>query len=194
MIDLSSATELNTTCVSCGGTFHVDAAHLGHVVRCPHCHKIVPTKLAQMNSYLASSGDHGVMVEGRVIGDSDGYFQSVAGESHHQDVLQAIKHDAPRPAGQVEFTAFLRPERNNPYDANAIGVFDREHGQVGYLPREDAARFRPIADRLLARGRCIACPARLTGGTADKPYIGVTLSLPPADEVESMEDDLLSGE
>lgn len=181
-------------CVSCGGCFHVDAAHLGHVVRCPHCHKIVPTKLDQMNSYLASSGKGGAMVQGRIIGDEGGFFQSVAGESFHQDVLQAIKQDAPPHAGQVEFTAFLRPEANNPYDANAIRVFDREHGLVGYLPREDAARFRPIADRLLARGRCLACPARLTGGTADKPFIGVTLSLPPAEEVEDMEEDLLSGE
>ena len=181
-------------CVSCGGCFHVDAAHLGHVVRCLHCHKIVPTKLDQMNSYLASSGKGGVMVQGRIIGDEGGFFQSVAGESFHQDVLQAIKQDAPPHAGQVEFTAFLRPEANNPYDANAIRVFDREHGQVGYLPREDAARFRPIADRLLARGRCLACPARLTGGTADKPLIGVTLSLPPAEEVEDMEEELLSGE
>ena len=147
-----------------------------------------------MASYAAASGATALVAEGRLVKDEDGFFQPVAGESFYQEALQAIKHSGPSGRVPVEFTAFLIPEPHNPHDANAIAVFHRGCGQVGYLPREDAARFRPIADRLIARGRCIACPAHLTGGTADKPYIGVTLSLPPVGTMHDVEDDLLSGE
>jgi hypothetical protein len=59
----------------------------------------------------------------------------VRGESHRLDALQS-------PAFAAGAPVVLLPEPSNPYDANAVGVWDAARTvQAGYLPREHAARI-----------------------------------------------------
>jgi len=71
----------------------------------------------------------------------------VRGEAHRPEALQS-------PAFAAGASLALVPEPNNPYDANAVGIWDATRSkQAGYLPREHAAR---IAERLL-RGEVPRC-------------------------------------
>ncbi len=38
----------------------------------------------------------------------------------------------------------LRPEPDNPYDANAVAVFTKDSNQIGYLSREVAERLHNV--------------------------------------------------
>jgi hypothetical protein len=69
------------------------------------------------------------------------------------------------------------PEPYNPYDANAIGVHGPT-GKVGYLAREDAARYVGTFDVLRKRGYDGgSCTGLLNGGDRDRPSLGVVLTL-----------------
>jgi HIRAN domain len=75
------------------------------------------------------------------------------------------------------FQAFLIPEPDNRYDANAVGVWS-SCGQVGHLPREDALLYRPLFDEIRSRGyEGGSCEGVMLGGTPDKPNIGILLRL-----------------
>jgi hypothetical protein len=75
------------------------------------------------------------------------------------------------------FQAFLIAEPNNKYDANAVGVWSA-CGQVGHLPRDEAAHYRALFDALHGRGYDGAsCEAYMVGGTPEKPNIGIVLRL-----------------
>ena len=50
-------------------------------------------------------------------------------------------YKATAPAVPGEPVGFVR-ERDNPYDSNAIGVFDRDGQKLGYLFRAVAAEIR----------------------------------------------------
>jgi len=64
----------------------------------------------------------------------------VRGEAHRPGALQS-------PGFAAGASLTLVPEPNNPYDANAVGVWDATRSnQAGYLPHEHAVR---IAKRLL---------------------------------------------
>lgn len=104
--------------------------------------------------------------------------QSVVGESNYQPALKAaaggrvVARDDFDAAVHAE--AVLVPEPRNPYDVNAVRV--QINGQkVGYLPREDAADYRPALDRLWQDGTLATCPARIMGG-GKRPY-GIFLHL-----------------
>ena len=106
-----------------------------------------------------------------------GSLLGVAGERYHQAALEkTIAHDE----GSIPlhgddeylrgvadergrtlrwFTAHLVPEPANAYDANAIAVYSRA-GKVGYLPRERAADYAEVFERLRWLGADSArCPA-----------------------------------
>ena len=119
-----------------------------------------------------------VTLENLEVGLDRNFMRSVAGESHYQEALRAIDGGRRSSGQEVIFDACLLPEASNPYDANAILIVDAQQRQVGYLPRNDAAEFKPYVDALLRVGRFLSCPARLTGGEPGKPFLGVTLSLP----------------
>ena len=54
--------------------------------------------------------------------------------------------------------------------------------QVGYLSREDAVWYRPVFAALAAQQLIGVARAKMIGGVADKPSIGVMLDLnDPAD-------------
>ncbi len=102
-------------------------------------------------------------------------YSRVVGESHRQEALH--RHlDLAQPHGYV--LAQLIRDRRNHYDSGAVAVFlGSDH--VGYIPREELGYegqplYKALA-RLNRRGAPATAWARLTGGTPDKPTVGITL-------------------
>jgi len=59
---------------------------------------------------------------------------------------------------------------------------------VGYLQREDAARYRPVLETLARRELIGVARAKLIGGVAGKPSIGVMLDInEPMDLLSAIE-------
>jgi collagen type III alpha len=58
------------------------------------------------------------------------------------------------------FTATLLPEPTNRFDPDAVAVHI-DGQRIGYLPREDAARYRPALDEIHASGRTPTVAARI---------------------------------
>jgi hypothetical protein len=93
----------------------------------------------------------------------------VAGATHYQDALAAAA--GPKRAGGVELrTRFaLVAEPENPHDPAAIAVRLEEGGErVGYLPREEAARYGRLMDAVAARGRRPVTDGVILGGDASR--------------------------
>lgn len=99
---------------------------------------------------------------------------SVVGESHYQDNLKGLM-DALTLLGRKGhgFIATLVLQPDNPHDANAIAVTCGGNC-LGYLPRDVAAELHPLLAPLAPP---LDVLARLTGGTPEKPSIGVVLDL-----------------
>jgi hypothetical protein len=73
--------------------------------------------------------------------------------------------------------AVLVREPYNPHDPNALAVHGPT-GQVGYLAREDAARYVDTFDALRKLGyEGGSCTGLLNGGDRDRPSLGVVLTL-----------------
>jgi hypothetical protein len=110
----------------------------------------------------------------------------VVGELRRQDSLWQIVGGRQRAElrVRVDICAVLVPEAGNPYDSSAIGVWI-EGVQVGYLSRENAARYRPGLFALQQKhGQPIALPGVITGGGLrdDGPgRLGVFLNHDPED-------------
>ena len=93
-----------------------------------------------------------------------GYLGAV-GESQYQPALRQVARNG------RECWACLVPEPDNPFDSNAVMV--QIDGQtVGYLDRSAARKYQR---RLLPLSEPIRIPAKLIGGTSDKPSFGVLL-------------------
>jgi hypothetical protein len=93
-----------------------------------------------------------------------GYLSAV-GESLYQPALRRVAR-----SGRVCW-ATLISEPTNPFDANAV-VVQIQNEVVGYLTRSDARRYQP---RLRALEQPLQVPAKLIGGTRDRPSFGVLL-------------------
>lgn len=110
-------------------------------------------------------------------------LMGVAGESFHQPALRKLLKELRVLAGDLglsrdefndfgrDFTATLMAEPENAHDSNAIAVLGPDGQVLGHLRRSVAAEYQK---RLLITGP-LPCAATLTGGTRDKPHIGVTL-------------------
>lgn len=89
----------------------------------------------------------------------------VMGESNYQDALWRVlgkRYDGTQ--HRLETVAVLVPEKDNPYDADAVYVSVRG-AKVGYLSRDNAAKFRPGLLRLMdEHGAAIAVRATIVGG------------------------------
>ena len=118
----------------------------------------------------------------------------VVGESNYQDALARVSGgrtgDGPANPEQL---AVLWPEPNNRYDKNAIAV-KIEGRTVGYLSRENAVRYQPVARWADTHDRKVACNATVIGGWdrggSDKGSFGVVLRLgSPAECVLDMLDE-----
>jgi HIRAN domain len=109
----------------------------------------------------------------------------VVGESHRQDALWGIAGGRSTEHVRQRVMAVLIPETTNEYDPNAISVWVNGL-QVGFLSRENAARYRP---GLLALWQQHKKPIGLEGaivGGGRRPdgeigYLGVFLDHDPAD-------------
>ena len=77
----------------------------------------------------------------------------VVGEAYRDDDVIAVIGRRPKVDEEIELReiATLVPEPDNPYDKNAISV--RIKGRlVGYLSKDDAKRYKPFVDRIVASG------------------------------------------
>ncbi|MEV6638781.1 hypothetical protein [Amycolatopsis sp. NPDC051371] len=107
---------------------------------------------------------------------------TVVGESHYQPALRrAVRGAVPGtdPARHVPVVAALVPEPGNPADRYAVRVDVVTAGgsePVGYLSRSTARAYQRPLIALRNQGCVGTCPARVTGGGADRSY-GIYLHL-----------------
>ncbi|WP_250002910.1 HIRAN domain-containing protein [Actinoplanes sp. M2I2] len=123
----------------------------------------------------------------------------VAGESHRATAIRALFGKDFKPHGSEIFEpALLVPEPGNRHDSNAVGVWIRG-GLVGYLPREEAARYAPVLTQLVDSGWAPQVTARVWGAEWDdfegrrptfrgsiqldlaEPHLIVPANLPPSE-------------
>jgi hypothetical protein len=108
----------------------------------------------------------------------------VVGESYHQESLWSIVGGKTTEHVRQEIVASLVPESNNAFDANAISIWITEL-QVGFLSRDDAARYRPGLLALCKRlGTPIALRGHVVGGGQRGDgigFLGVFLDHDPTD-------------
>lgn len=111
---------------------------------------------------------------------------NVVGEASYQENLWAVVGEgrSKEETVRVQISALLTAETDNPYDTNAISVWINGL-RVGYLSREDAARYRPgllaLQNRMNTR---IALRGAIVGGGIrdDGPgRLGVFLRHDPTD-------------
>ncbi len=111
-----------------------------------------------------------------------GGFVSAVGKSAYLDELKEILRRTPIHKGSYGTIATLSPEPSNQHDPNAIRVLIG-NTPVGYLSRVDAKTFRKSHVAAIASEQHIQCKARLTGGTYERPNIGVFLDFNIKEEV-----------
>lgn len=77
----------------------------------------------------------------------------VVGEAYRDDEVIAVIGRRPKVDEEVELReiATLIPEPDNPYDKNAVSVRIKVH-LVGYMSKDDAKRYKPVVDRIVASG------------------------------------------
>ena len=119
---------------------------------------LYPQDRAQSSSHAraegASSPQRGTRTGYLLIG-ADGYANTeVAGEFARVDSIHKAIGRKPKLDEEIELTdlvAALVPEPSNPHDRNAIMV--QINGQhIGYLEKEDAARYQPVIRQVWDRG------------------------------------------
>jgi collagen type III alpha len=87
----------------------------------------------------------------------------VAGEAHYAKQLRSLFGGEFQQHGtEIEVTVQLVPEPANRHDRNAVGVWAGPL-QLGYLPRDDAARYAGVLSGLVARGWVPQVAARVWG-------------------------------
>ncbi|MFF0318934.1 HIRAN domain-containing protein [Micromonospora sp. NPDC005252] len=78
--------------------------------------------------------------------------QEVAGESNYSKEIRGLFGRSFDPDGtEITAAAHLIPEPTNKYDPNAVKVVCSGNC-VGYLPKEDAARYAPVLTQLINQG------------------------------------------
>ena len=87
----------------------------------------------------------------------------VVGESNYGKEIQGLLPRGFDENGQeVIVNVLLSREPNNRFDRNAV-TLRATTGTVGYLPKEEAARYSPVLDALTANGRVAETTARIWG-------------------------------
>ena len=115
----------------------------------------------------------------RVLYTDDMQFLDVVGESFHQEELRNLYN-------QVQdswLSGFLMPEPLNPHDPNAVGVMiispdpnvpnTFEVTQAGHLKKEQAKKVSKKIISLMENDAYIPILLKLSGGSLDKPTLGV---------------------
>jgi hypothetical protein len=108
----------------------------------------------------------------------------IVGESHYAREIRALFPARLNSDGQeLIIPVTITHDVGNPHDRNAVEV-RASTGVLGYLAREEAARYAPALDRIQALGLTPATTARVWGHTGyfdsdDKQFVGsVRLDLP----------------
>jgi hypothetical protein len=72
----------------------------------------------------------------------------------------------------------MRPEPDNPYDADAVRVMSADgDGLFGYLSRDRAKQYKRVLTRCEEAKLTVTCAAVLRGGVGDAPNLGIWLDL-----------------
>jgi hypothetical protein len=95
---------------------------------------------------------------------------AVVGDERRQDALATITTVGAEP---VTPEARLVPEFDNPHDRHAVAVYV-EGRHVGYMPRKDAAVYRPLVESAWNAGRVATCGAWIGGRHALCVYLHIT--------------------
>jgi hypothetical protein len=110
------------------------------------------------------------------------FVVEVVGVSRRQHVLDLIVDKHGRSGRTVTIDAQLVLEGTNPHDANAVRV-EIDGALIGYLSRDNAARYRADLAAAGTPGATVQCKARIVGGfetpSGDRASFGVRLDLPP---------------
>ncbi|HVM34542.1 MAG TPA: HIRAN domain-containing protein [Actinomycetota bacterium] len=110
----------------------------------------------------------------------------VKGESNYQDALDAICGGKCEAGHGRKVLAVLQPEPENPYDSNAIAIHV-DGKLVGYMPKQAAAEYAPIAQLLASKGKVGAGRAFIKGGwrraDGDEGEYGIELELSPTEKL-----------
>jgi len=114
--------------------------------------------------------------------DGPGTFSvEVVGVSRRQQVIGAIVEAYGRSGRTVTTDALLVLEPENPHDANAVRV-EIDGALIGYLSRENAARYRADLAAAGTPAATVQCKARIVGGfetaSGERASFGVRLDLP----------------
>ena len=110
-------------------------------------------------------------IDEKLVVVGGGGHMGVVGESHYQPALRQIQTSIGR-----NFTATLKPEPDSPHDANAVAICGPSGETLGYLRKRVAAEYHDV----LKQNGGLACSAKITGGTREKPTCGVVLDWRPA--------------
>jgi hypothetical protein len=96
----------------------------------------------------------------------------IVGESHYTAAIRAVLGDDFKADGaEVLAVAELAPEPANRFDRNAVAVLIGKQ-LVGYLPREEAARYSPVLLDLVTQGWSPQVAARVWGAAWDGDFRG----------------------
>lgn len=112
----------------------------------------------------------------------DAFAIEVVGVSRRQDVLEDIVERHSRNGRTTTIDALLILEDDNPHDPNAVRV-EIDSALIGYLSRENAARYRADLTAAGTPDATVQCKARIVGGfetsSGERASFGVRLDLPP---------------
>jgi hypothetical protein len=104
-----------------------------------------------------------------------GWVVPVVGESHYQNVLQALHQENGGEDDDAKAVAALVPEPDNAFDINAVRIEIDSH-TVGYLSQEMALQYRKAVGEGIG-----LCSAKIVGGfelyDGSMAHYGVKLNL-----------------
>ena len=112
---------------------------------------------------------------------------ALVGTRHYDAALRTTAEDNPDRGSRTEasslpFVGELVPEHENRHDPNAVSI--RWKGQIlGYLPREEAGRYRPVLDQLAASGATFTVDATIYAGHKGGSKWSVAVHLPTPDQL-----------
>jgi len=82
---------------------------------------------------------------------------------YHQQSLRQITQR--KKTGELLTTAVLRHNPSNQYDSNAVEVLI-DGNLIGYIPKEDTARYIVAYKSYSSRGESLSCDVRMTWKTS----------------------------